>query len=55
MGCGKELRDRISNHKDPSVDSIYQHYSYDAEAKDWWQKWADRISLWQRPMLKLVG
>ena len=43
MGCGKELRDRISNHKDSSVDAIYQHYEYDSEAKEWWQAWADRL------------
>jgi integrase len=29
MGCGKELRDRISNHKHGSIDSIYQHYEHD--------------------------
>lgn len=43
MGCGKELRDRISNHKEKSVDSLYQHYEHDAEAREWWQAWADRM------------
>ena len=45
LGCGKELRDRISNHKDGSVDAIYQHYEHDTEAGEWWQKWADRMDV----------
>lgn len=43
MGYGKHIRDRISNHKDSSVDSIYQHYEYDEEARECWQAWADRL------------
>jgi hypothetical protein len=43
MGCGKEMRDRIANHKDSSLDSLYQHYEYDEEAREWLQKWADRL------------
>lgn len=37
MGCGKELRDRLSNHRDSSVDSLCQHYEHDKEAGEWWQ------------------
>ncbi len=43
MGCGKELRDRVANHKDRSVDAIYQHFEHDEAARDWWQQWADRL------------
>ena len=45
MGCGKELRDRISNHRSRSADAIYQHYEHDSEAGVWWQKWADQMDL----------
>jgi integrase len=43
MGYGKHIRDRISNHKDNSIDSTYQHYEYDKEARECWQAWADRL------------
>ena len=43
MGYGKHIRDRISNHKDTSIDSTYQHYEYDKEARECWQAWADQL------------
>ena len=43
MKIPKHIRDRISNHKDRSIDSIYQHYEYDDEAKKAWQQWANRL------------
>jgi integrase len=43
MEYGKHIRDRISNHKDNSIDADYQHYEYDKEARECWQKWADRL------------
>lgn len=43
MGCGKEMRDRLANHKDGSIDSIYQHYEHDTEAREWLQRWADQL------------
>jgi integrase len=43
LGYGKHIRDRISNHKDTSIDSTYQHYEYDKEARECWQVWANRL------------
>jgi integrase len=48
MQCGKELRDRISNHKDSSIDAVYQHYEHDTEASKWWQKWANEMDKLKR-------
>jgi len=55
LGCGKELRNRISNHKDRSVDSLYQHYSHDAEARDWLQKWSDRLDAFATDNVVMIG
>ncbi len=55
MGCGKELRDRLSNHKDSSVDSIYQHYEHDSEAKEWLQKWADRMDVFSMDSVAMIS
>ena len=55
MGCGKEMRDRIANHKDSSVDSIYQHYEHDSEAKEWLQKWADRLDVLSVDNVAIIG
>ena len=44
MGYGKHIRDRISNHKDNSIDFPYQRYEYDKEARQCWQAWADRLN-----------
>lgn len=43
-GVGKEIRDRISNHKPPvSADRIYVSASRDAPARMWLQKWSDHL------------
>jgi integrase len=45
MGCPRETRDRISNHKPPrsDMDARYNRYAYDTEAREWLQRWADRL------------
>ena len=45
MGCPREVRDRIANHKPPKsdMDARYNRYSLDAEAREWLQRWADRL------------
>jgi integrase len=41
LGCPRVVQDRILNHVDSSVSAIYDRHRYDAEARDWLQKWAD--------------
>lgn len=55
MGCGKHIRDRISNHKDRSIDSIYQHFEYDDESKAAWQAWANRMDAFAAPNVTVLG
>lgn len=43
LGCSRVVQDRILNHVDGSVSGIYDRYSYDQEAAQWWQKWADHL------------
>lgn len=43
LGCSRVIQDRILNHVDSSVSGIYDRHSYDAEAKEWWQRWADHL------------
>ena len=49
------MRDRIANHKDSSVDSIYQHYEHDPEAREWLQKWADRLDAFAVNNVAMTG
>lgn len=41
--CPRVVQDRIANHVDGSVSATYDRHSYDAEAKEWWQRWADEL------------
>lgn len=43
LGCPRVVQDRILNHTDSSIGAIYDRHSYDAEAREWWQKWADHV------------
>jgi len=43
LGCPRVVQDRILNHVDSSVSAIYDRHRYDAEARDWLQKWADKL------------
>jgi integrase len=47
MGCPRDVRDRIANHKPPQsdMDARYNRYSLDAEAREWLQRWADRLDV----------
>jgi integrase len=54
MGYGKHIRDRVANHKDRSIDGIYQHYEYDAEARACWQTWSDRLDAFATDNVRVV-
>jgi integrase len=43
LGCSRVVQDRILNHVDSSVSAIYDRHYYDAEARNWLQKWADSL------------
>jgi integrase len=44
QGCTLEVRDRIFNHVPQGVDrEHYNQHRYDAEARDWLQRWADHL------------
>lgn len=43
LGCPRVVQDRILNHVDSSVSAIYDRHRYDAEAREWLQKWADYL------------
>ena len=46
MGVGIEVRNRITNHVDRSVDGEhYNTYAYDNEAREALQRWADRLDV----------
>ena len=42
-GCYMEIRNRISNHTDSSIDAVYRHHAYDAEARVWLQRWSNHL------------
>lgn len=43
LGCPRVVQDRILNHVDASVSAIYDRHHYDAEAREWLQRWADHL------------
>ena len=43
LGCPREIHDRISNHRDASMGTHYDHNPRDKEAREWLQKWADHL------------
>ena len=43
LGCSRVVQDRIANHCDKSVAAIYDRYDYEAEARNWLQRWADHL------------
>jgi integrase len=44
IGCPKHIRNRMTNHKEQGIDARYQHHEYDAEARNWWQQWANQLT-----------
>jgi integrase len=44
LGCPRVVQDRILNHTDGSIAAIYDRHAYDGEAREWLQKWADRLT-----------
>ena len=46
LGCPKEVRARMSHHQHlGKVPKSYDHHPFDDEAKDWWNKWGQHLSL----------
>jgi integrase len=43
LGCPRVVQDRIANHFNGGVAEIYDRHTYDAEARMWLQRWADRL------------
>lgn len=43
LGCPRVVQDRIANHLDSSIAAIYDQHSYDTEARQWLQTWANRL------------
>lgn len=43
LGCPRVVQDRVLNHVDGSVSAIYDRHRYDEEAREWLQKWADKL------------
>lgn len=44
LSYDKNIRDRITNHTDGSVDAIYNNHTFDAQAKEAWQQLADHYA-----------
>jgi integrase len=44
LGCPEEVRSRISHHqRGDRVSRSYDHYSFDGEAKKWWEVWFEHL------------
>jgi integrase len=43
MGCPRSVQNRISNHVDSSIQTNYDIYDFDKEAREWLKKWADKL------------
>ena len=43
LGCPRPIQDRISNHVDGTIAAIYDRHTYDQEAREWLQTWADYL------------
>lgn len=46
MGCKRDIRDRISNHKrngTTDMDARYNRFEYDEDAREWLQRWANHL------------
>jgi len=43
LGCPRVGQDRVLSHVDSSVSAIYDVHRYNAEAREWLQKWADYL------------
>lgn len=54
LGCPRVVQDRILNHADTSVSGIYDRHTYDAEAREWWQKWADHLDGLKAPQVASI-
>ena len=44
LGCPEEVRSRMSHHQRlDRVAKSYDQYHYDDEAREWWQKWGEKL------------
>lgn len=43
MGCPNEIGEALLGHVQPGVQGIYNRHGYDAERREWLQRWADRL------------
>jgi integrase len=44
MGCPNEIGEALLGHVQPGVGGIYNKYQYDAERRDWLQRWDQRLN-----------
>ena len=49
LGCPRVVQNRILNHADASIAAIYDVHAYDAEAREWLQRWADHLDVLAAP------
>lgn len=44
MGCPNEIGEALLGHVQPGVQGTYNRYSYDAERREWLQRWDQRLN-----------
>ncbi|MCF8156691.1 MAG: integrase family protein [Rhodoferax sp.] len=44
LGCPNEIGEALLGHVQPGVGGIYNKYQYDAERRDWLQRWDQRLN-----------
>jgi integrase len=55
LGCPRVVQDRILNHVDNSIGAIYDVHTYDGEAKQWLQRWADHLTVLTVPNVTSIA
>jgi len=43
MGCPNEIGEALLGHVQPGVQGVYNRHGYDAERREWLQRWSDRL------------
>lgn len=43
LGCPHEIGEALLGHVQPGVGGIYNLHQYDAERREWLQRWSDRL------------
>jgi integrase len=43
LGCPNEIGEALLGHVQPGVQGVYNRHGYDAERREWLQRWADRL------------